>query len=353
MKVRSAVLIILLFSIGLNCSVAQKPSIGGYSVFYGTLHNHSNVIEGISEPSECYLYARDTGRMDFFGLADHDFGIDPSKWNEIIKAAQKYSQDGVFAGFWGFEWSSDVGHVSVINTNDYCSCKNKPTDTFKGLLDWLADHECVAFFNHPGRENADGNEFDHFLGDPSDKMVGMELWNGRNDFSRYYYNDGYFPNDGYKSFFAEAIERGWRLGASGSEDNHRSDFGTYTQKRLAILADTLTRLALFKALKERRFFSTLDKNLALSFKIDKNEMGSVIPGGKYTLQIRATDNNNEIFTMVQIFKNGSLLKVWHIIENEINIIDTLQTADGDFYYVKVTQEDGNEAISSPIFIKKQ
>ena len=340
----------MLFSLGTSYASTQKHSIGGYSVFYGTLHNHSNVIEGIGTPSECYFYAREYGRLDFFGLADHDFGIDSLKWNAIKEAAQKFNQDGIFTTFWGFEWSSDVGHVAVINANDYCSCKINPTNTFNGLLNWLTTHECVAFFNHPGREDAEGNEFDHFTVVPSEKFVGIELWNGRNDFSRYYYNDGYFPNDGNKSFYAEAIERGWRIGASGSEDNHRCDFGNYTQKRLAILADTLTRSALYEALKARRFFSTLDKNLALSFKIDGKEMGSIITSGEFPFKSRRRIRD-EIFTMVQIYKNGSLFKVWNTITDEINIKDILQTADGDFYYVKVTQEDGDEAISSPIFIK--
>ncbi len=335
---------------GNKFSLAQKQSIGGYKVFYGLLHNHSNVIEGLGTPQECYYYAKTMGRLDFFGITDHDFGIDTVKWITIKEAAEKFNKDGVFATFWGFEWSSDVGHVAVINSNDFCSCQAIPTDTFSGLVNWLQGRECVAFFNHPGREDGAGNEFGHFSGIPSEKFVGIELWNGRNDFSRYYYNDGYYPNDGNKSFYSEANERGWRIGASGSEDNHRGDPGNYTQKRLAILADTLTRVALYNALKERRFYSTLDKNLALSFKIGGKEMGNIVKSGNHPIQIQATDATNDLFTMIQLYKNGSLHNTWHTIEYEINIKDIINTSDGDYYYVKVTQEDGNEAISSPLFI---
>lgn len=351
MKKRIIFFLVLFFSLGTRYALTKEHCIGGYKVFYGTLHNHSNVIEGLCTPSECYFYAKNYGRLDFFGIADHDFGIDPLKWKAIKEAAEKFNQDGIFTTFWGFEWSSDVGHVAVINAPDYCSCRIKPTDTFKGLLNWLSTRECVSFFNHPGREDSAGIEFDHFTGVPSEKFVGMELWNGRNDFSRYYYNDGYYPDDGSKSFYAEAIDRGWKIGASGSEDNHRCDFGNYTKKRLAILADTLTRPALYEALKARRFFSSLDKNLALSFKINGEEMGSIITSGLFPVQILASDPTDETFTMVQIYKNGSLFKIWHTIEDEINIKDILKTSDGDSFYVKVTQEDGDQAISSPIFIK--
>jgi hypothetical protein len=277
--------------------------------------------------------------------------MDQPEWEAIKKAANDFNRDGVFTTFSGFEWSSDVGHVTVINSEEYCCCKVEPENTFCGLLDWVNNHECVAFFNHPGREDVYDNEFNHFTDTPSDKFVGIELWNGRNDFSRYYYNDGYFRYDGKKSFYDEAISRGWSIGAAGSEDNHRGDHGSYTKKRLAILADTLTRSALYDALKARRFYSTLDKSLALSFKVGGNEMGASIASGNYGFNVSAYDRESEVFTQVQLYKNGDLLKEWQMVETRVDINEIIHTSSGDYFYVKVTQQDGNEAISSPIFIQ--
>jgi thiosulfate dehydrogenase [quinone] large subunit len=352
--------IILLLVWGISGSYAQKreigshvngQSIGGYHVYFGTIHNHSNVSDGLGTPNEAYYYAFRYSDYDFFGLADHDLMMDRPEWEAIKKAANDFNRDGVFTTFSGFEWSSDVGHVTVINSEEYCSCKVEPENTFRGLLDWVNNHECVAFFNHPGREDVYDNEFNHFTDTPSDKFVGIELWNGRNDFSRYYYNDGYFTDDGKKSFYDEAISRGWSIGAAGSEDNHRGDHGSYTQKRLAILADTLTRSALYDALKARRFYSTLDKSLALSFKVGGNEMGASIASGNYGFIVTASDRENEVFTIVQIYKNGKRLSEWNIIEMNVNVSGTIETSPGDYFYVKITQQDGDEAISSPIFIQ--
>ncbi len=330
---------------------AQKQSIGDYNVYYGTLHNHSNISDGLGTAYEAYYYANRYGDMDFWSLADHDLMMDQSEWQAMKEAANKFNKDGVFVTFYGFEWSSDVGHVAIINSKEYCSCKVKPENTFSGLVNWVNKNECVAFFNHPGREDVYDNEFNHFTDTPTEKFVGIELWNGLSEFNRYYYNDGYFPNDNGKSFFDEANSMGWKLGAAGSEDNHRGDHGNFTQKRLAILADTLTRNALFEALKARRFYSTLDKSIALSFKIGGNEMGMVINSGDYGFQIFANDAENETFTQMQLYKNGSMLKQWHMVKTEINISDTISASSSDYFYVKVTQEDGDEAISSPIFIR--
>ena len=298
MKYRYIAIFIIVFSIGISKGFPQVQSIGGYNFYYGTLHNHTNVSDGMGTPREAYQYAYRFGGLDFFGLADHDLMIDSLEWEALKEAAEAYNMDGEFVSFLGFEWSSDVGHVAVVNADGYCSCKKEPEDTFKGFLEWVSLHECVAFFNHPGREDVAHNEFNHFMEKPSDNFVGIELWNGRSDFSRYFYNDGYFTDDGGKSFYDEAISRGWKLGAAGSEDNHRGDHGNYTNKRMAILADTLTRSALYEALKARRFFSTLDQSLALSFKIDGNEMGSSIVSGTYEFQVAAKDWENEILDSI-------------------------------------------------------
>lgn len=351
-KKRIKVLFVIVLIFGFSDCFAQRQSIGNYNVYFGTLHNHSNVSDGMGTPREAYHYAYDSGELDFFSLADHDLMMDSLEWETVKAAANKYNKDGVFTTFFGFEWSSDVGHVAVINAEEYCSCKQKPEDTFSGLLNWINKTECVAFFNHPGREDVFDNEFNHFLDMPSEKFVGIELWNGWSGFSRYYYNDGYFPDDNRISFYDEANCRGWKLGAAGSEDNHSGNHGTFTNKRLAILADTLTRSALYEALKSRRFYSTLDKTLALSFKVDGNEMGSVIKSGVYKFQVDASDREYENFTQVQIYKNGMLLKEWQIRKKDVAIIETFKTSIGDYFYTKVTQEDGNEAISSPVFIEK-
>ena len=123
-----------------------------YNVYYGHLHNHSSVSNGTGSPDDAYLYARDVAGLDFFGLTDHAEQVSSSEWTTIRNAAETYNEDGVFVTFWGFEWSSSrYGHVTVINTDDYCSSVQLGTNTFDELVSWLATRDGAAFFNHPGR----------------------------------------------------------------------------------------------------------------------------------------------------------------------------------------------------------
>ena len=144
----------LLIHSGLT-TIAQ-PSIGGFNVYYGHLHNHSNVSDGTGTPDDAYSYAKNTGKLDFFSIADHSGAIDATEWQAIKTAADTYNQDNVFTAFYGFEWTENVlGHVAVINSPDYVTTAS-PYNTFAGLCNWLNANECVAFFNHPGRNNSTG-----------------------------------------------------------------------------------------------------------------------------------------------------------------------------------------------------
>lgn len=338
-----------LFQIGI-VSINAQISIGGYNVYYGSLHNHTGYSDGQGTPDQAYQYARNNGQLDFFGLADHGEMLSSTEWNTIKSAANSANQDGVYTTFYGFEWSSfwSYGHVAIINTDDYCGFP--AVGSFNSLLTWINSRNGIAFFNHPGWDNLAYTEFDHFNDTPSSKFVGMELWNDHDGFSTYYYNDGFYSNDGNKSYYDEALIRGWNIGASGSDDNHSATWGTATQMRMAVLAPTNTRSEIMNALIARRFYSTLDKNLGLSFKINGAEMGSSVPAGNYDAVISATDSDNEFFTQIQLFKNGTSINNWYIFDAAPVYSYNLTSVNGDYYYVKVTQSDGNEAISSPVHI---
>jgi len=345
---------IFVFVLFFNVVESQRQSIGNYNVYYGNFHNHSNVSDGKGTPASAYEYARKTAHLDFFSLADHCLMISQKEWEEVKKIADSANEDGAFTAFWGFEWSSSkvYGHIAIIGTDDYCTAIQDSTNTIDKLMEWLSSRDTVAFFNHPGREDDIKKEFQHFSGTPCSKIVGMELWNKKRALESFYYTDGYHKNDGNKSYFDEANIRGWKVGAAGGDDNHTANWGTFTGYRVAVLASDLTRLDIFEALKARRFYSTLDKNLALSFKINGHEMGSTINAGYCNIEIQAFDGDKEAFRKVELKKMGTTIQTWDISTPSVNLIHSITTKPGEYYYVVIQQNDGNEAISSPIYIEE-
>ncbi|MCX6224149.1 MAG: CehA/McbA family metallohydrolase [Bacteroidia bacterium] len=334
----------------INLNVAAQPSIGGFNVYYGHLHNHCNISDGVQTPDYAYNYAKTTGDLDFFSLSDHSSAISSLEWTAMKTAADKYNEANIFTAFAGFEWTDTyLGHVAVINSTNYITTAT-PYNTFTGLCTWLNSNECVAFFNHPGRNNSTGLEFSHFTTTPTEKIVGMELWNKTDKFPIYYYTDGYYTGDGNLSWYDEALKRGWKIGASGSEDNHSGTWGTMAASKLAVLSPANNRTEIMNALKAKRFFTTYDKNLALSFKINGNEMGSTVIAGSYKVEIQASDADNEVFKQIQLLRNGVVINTMTLNIANPAILLNLNCYDGEYYYVRVIQEDNDEAISSPIQI---
>ncbi len=347
-------------SASITVTVENTPGIDEYKVYYGMLHSHTKISDGSGTPSEAYEYARDNAGLDFFGIADHDYYPDDmtvNDWNTIKNAANTYNDDGNFVTFWGFEWTSDSdewqtnglaqGHITIVNSEDFCISTYEPTRTLNQLVDWMSGRELIAFFNHPGEY---GTTFDKFEFNRTDKIVGMELWNRSDD---YYTNDGYYNNDGGLSYYDEAINRGWYIGASGSQDNHDTNWGTGNEWRMAVLAAEKNRASIYQAMKARRFYSTRDKNLSLSFKCNGAEMGSQIEGDTLNIQIEASDGDNEIFSKIELVKNGNVIQTWNPNTTHPNIIHLATSDKGDHLYVRVFQagENGWQAISSPVFIK--
>ncbi|HEX3048655.1 MAG TPA: hypothetical protein VHY08_28155, partial [Bacillota bacterium] len=95
---------------------------------------------------------------------------------------------------------------------------------------------------------------------------------------------------------------------------------------------------------------TLDKNLKLSFTINDAPMGATIFPGTYYASIYASDDDGETFTKFELFKNGVVINTWTSLSTYAGAGVNLTVSNGEYYYVRVTQADGNQAISSPIFI---
>lgn len=328
---------------------AQHPEIGGYHVYYGSLHDHSSASDGKGSALDAYSAAKNAAHYDFFALTDHGELLSDNEWESVKQIANAFNVDGVFAAMWGFEWSSPTnGHAVVLGSTGFCSAILGGVGSFSEFVDWVNARYCLVFFAHPGYTDAYGTEFNHFHGAPSCKFVGMELWNGRDGFSTYYDNNGYFSDDNGLSYYDEALIRGWRIGAMGNEDNHNANWGVI-ESAMAVLAPELTREAIWNALLNRRVYSTLDHNLEMSFKIQGQEMGSVLHPGSYPGEIRLHDADEEVFTKVDLICNGRVCQSFTVNEASILIQFDAEANAGDYMYIRVYQQDGDRAISSPVF----
>jgi hypothetical protein len=338
-------IIICVFVTG-GIASAQSADTDTFHAYFGSLHNHCAISDGTGTAFQAYAAAKE--KYDFFGLSDHAEMMNPTEWITLRAAADSFNLDSSFTTLWGYEWSSPIyGHALIVGTNNTYSAASFFAN-FERLVDWVDGGRGVAFFNHPGDYDAMGEEFNHFSGNSSANFVGMELWNGILKFDHYYFCNGYRTDDNGLSYYDEALHRGWKIGASGAEDNHSATWGAL-ESRMAVLAKALTRDDLMNAMRKRRFYSTLDRNLYASFRIRDNEMGSILVPGIFQGQITLRDGDGETFTKVEILLNGFVNQVFEIRDANPVIRFEGEAMQGDYYYMRVYQQDGDMAIGSPIF----
>ena len=225
---------------------------------------------------------------------------------------------------------------------------HKNCDTLDEFVQWLDGQPTgLAIFNHPAQYGSDS--FEHFNLPKTQRIVGMELWNRNKDYFSRKGNTG-------ESYYDEALQKGWYIGAGGGQDNHDRSWGIMNKSRMAVLAEDLSRDNIMEALKERRFYSTLIDGVALSFKCNGQHMGSVLVDDDNGIRDRECTvdvSSDHKFTWIELIQNGDY--VLTSIENPtLPFTATMQAVDDDEYiYAVLYQGCDWKVVTSPIFFKTE
>jgi hypothetical protein len=125
---------------------------------------------------------------------------------------------------------------------------------------------------------------------------------------------------------------------------------------MAVLAPALTREDIFDALWARRCYATTGEQILLDFTADDHVMGQEFQVSA-PIRVQARVTGTDRITLLEIIKSSRVLCA-HRGANDTETLDCVDAelpAPGEwsFYYVRVTQADGNMAWSSPIWIGHQ
>ena len=322
-----------------------------YNDYRGYLHAHSYLSVDARDrggsPDEAWTMARDQAHLDFMGITDHAEFLGSDRWQQLKDAATRYNQPGVFIALPGFEHSNPVmGHYCVMNTSDIRSALDNTT--VSSFYDWLETQpQAIVTFNHPGNYDQLHIEFNHFALRPSivDRMVGVETMHGSfEDFQQGY--------DNQHSSYDNALLAGWRVGSISAQDNHTPTYGIANDGRTVVFTDELTIDGLLDGYRARRMYASEDKNLYLTFSTsDGHEMGSVLDRSARSFLVGFDDPDSEVFTQIDVFENGQVSHSQAIATTSGTYAFDVPASNADRYlYVRVTQQDGQRAESSPIWL---
>lgn len=374
------------------CVVKKDPE---ERIFWGDIHGHTNGSDGAGTPEDYFRYARDVAGLDFTSLTDHDtaLAVLPERWETVQAMTEKYNAKGTFATLPGYEWSSlTFGHRNVYYRaagGPLFSCKDEASNTPTKLWKLLAGRECIVVPHHPsGIWSSYSIEGCMVLdwsraNDELERLV--EIFSCHGNSERLWDDDNFhlFPTGGH--FVQDALDMGRKLGIIASSDSHNGHpglSGLYdhvgydpqadpewlaTRPRnprinrtsedkmrgclVAVFAEQLSREAIYDALAARRCYATTGTRPVVEFTVNGAPMGAFIEAGG-TRDIAARAISSQGIKAIEVFRNDAVIRRIEpsADEAELSFTDGQKAPAGTFYYVRLIEESGDKAWSSPVWV---
>jgi len=125
------------------------------------------------------------------------------------------------------------------------------------------------------------------------------------------------------------------------------EFGTAL---VAVYAPALTREAIFQGIYHRRTYATTGERILLRFDVNGQPMGSEIRSSAPP-RLSAEVHGTAPIAMIRLVRNGRIIHQSQPGTTDANLQFTDTSVEGAaWYYVDVVQNDGNKAISSPVWV---
>ncbi|TFH22161.1 MAG: DUF3604 domain-containing protein, partial [Myxococcales bacterium] len=336
-------------------------------VLWADLHGHSGLSDGTGTPDDYFAYARDVARLDVVALTDHDhWGVrfldaTPEYWREIHRAVDAFHDPPRFTTVLGYEWTSWLhGHRHVLAFGgdlEVLSSMSEDTDTPSELWNALRVRPVLTFAHHSaGAPIATNWAFapDPVL-EPVTEIVSVHGSSEALD------SPGLIHGPIAGNFVRDTLDHGYRFGFIGSGDSHDGHPGLVHFQAApahggvaAILAEDNTRAAVLDALRRRRVYATNGARIWLHVDLDGEPMGSALaePARSREQELRIEAVGTAPIAGVDIIRSGEVTQSSGTPgSTEWQAADRIRALSrGDYVYVRVVQEDGRAAWSSPIYV---
>ncbi len=239
-------------------------------VYYCDLHVHSEDTIGTNSTTYNLTYGRDVSGLDVLAFAHNDFNITDERWKETVKLIRDISKDGAFVAYPGTEWcgSSCAGgdHNVVFLHDGEPEFPYLKSGEHVRSVEWNEDTKSNQVV--PGAWPLE-ELWMAYAKDPEGHLLIPHV-GGRRCILDWHYpalerlieigsSWGHF---GW--LYQEAMERGYKIGASMAGDEHRGRCGGGvpgtavfgTKGGIAgVVAPALSRKAVGRALRERHTFA--------------------------------------------------------------------------------------------------
>jgi len=268
-----------------------------YYRYWGDLHAQTESTVGTGTEEEYFTFGRDVARLDFISHQGNDFQVTDEDWRRLNDAIKSFDMPGKYVVFPGYEWSGNTSaggdHNVIFRYDDQPIFRSSHWQ----IPDTPEDNQTPA---HPVTElyrrlHRNGN------------AILIPHVGGRYADVRRYFDNDLVPVVEIASCWGvfewmlwDALAEGHLVGVVCNSDGHKGrpgsegpgagQFGIYGGLT-CVLAEELTRDAIFRALKQRHCYGTTGTRIALWFGANDHPMGSTIETSepvKITASVKGT-----------------------------------------------------------------
>lgn len=366
-------------------SKTNSSAIEKMNIYFGDPHSHTVLSDGkYGWPDQIIFLSKKKLGIDFTVISDHaEMGrLQNSEYQELALFAKNFSDNGKYIDLLGFEWTASpaYGHRIVIfpnTTSPNLSAAQEKGNSIEKLYNFLKPYGGIISTHHSGQATWGRWNPNAPFNDKIEPNFEVVSFHGRFE---YYKN----PHEGRRQVpghqFQDALKQGRHIGILGGSDTHFLSPGE--GGLTAVLSESLTRQNIFDAIKNRRTYATTGVKILLRFSINGHDMGSIFSISKNdSINIHLSINGTAPIDHIEIIKNtedyfaiirlqqipgttkgvfmiydpakpqgGQKIQTNDLSAININLKENFVPDKVTSYYIRITQTDGHQAWSSPIWI---
>ncbi|ADI38394.1 uncharacterized protein CPn_0512/CP_0242/CPj0512/CpB0533 [Waddlia chondrophila 2032/99] len=361
----------------------------GKSLYWGLLHGESIRVDSTENIDSCLRHFRDEKSMHFYSVSPfEEVEETPNEtWKLISQNVTEFDEQERFTTFLGFQWQGAAKSEGVrhfIWSKDNKPVLRKKDAKYSTLKKIYKSFTPKDFISIPTFTMGKGFEYDFKNFDPEFERV-VEIYNSWGSSECTKKQGNLKPIKGpvkkgvqesAEGSIVDALKSNKRFGfvAGGLDDRgiyadfFDGDQEQYSPGMTAIISKEHSRSSLYESLYHRSCYATTGERIILGIYIAGLPMGSEIntsdkPGLVLNRHIAGYVAGTDKIKSIEVIRNGDVLQTFnpddYHYEFEYDDMANLKEVCIDskdkespfvFYYLRVVQEDGHMAWSSPIWV---
>lgn len=361
-------------------------------LFWGLLHGESERYDSTENIENCLRHFRDEKALNFFSSSSFENQEEtPNEvWKQVSQNIAEFDEADRFVTFLGFQWqgeSPEEGLRQMVYLKDNKQILRKKDIKNSSLKKIYRSFNPKELLSVPCFTMGKNFDYDFKEFDPEYERV-VEIYNawGSSECTKKEGNTRPITCKGKKGVqesaegsIQKALLRNCRFGfvAGGLDDRgayadfYEGDQEQYSPGLTAIIATEHSRSSIAEALYNRSCYATTGERIIIGLYLAGSPMGSEVttatkPGLRVNRHLSGYVAGTGPIKSIEIIRNGKVLKTFTTDEYWFDFVfDDMTPIEKNaiigkdkgtpfiYYYLKVTQEDGHMAWSSPIWVDVQ